>query len=739
MKIPIVFFIACAFLISAFAPLALAADATPSSCTIEGKTYNEYDFDPSTNKCRLCLPSVSTTRWSTTDNSCLCLCGVRKSAIPTECVNEIYYHGGNAWPSPNVEDASVGGCGRNWCTGSQLGKMCCITNAFSESGNYCVTPQDKRISIVPDPSEIICKFANPVHAGVPACPLPLPGEAGGTPTTSPADSCVGKKPRDSCGEQKWCCKSQCVSSTLACPATFYGYGTFLMQTGDHVEIEDYDFFLADVASSKDRAALNVSKSGSVIEGFKPLKVGEKEIQLFVAKVKLLSITTDAQNAFNAEISFAQSNGRATTTPTGSPYPTYSANPTPSPSPTPAPSLPPKPTPAPGSQIPAGCEVFSACGGAPPQQCVEKGASIAAFSCREAASGKKWKCRQKWESSTALLFCPPCPPGFSLDKCDGLIDKKSFCSKDYESECSATMGCGSDETLSEIAPCDYVASGLKYCCKTPPGMLAPSATPTPMPWPPEGQTLLSPVPPANANASNASRKEKGLVEQLARAVLGPPPLVNITKFTNFPLGIQIPIFEGRPLPVLESADNGAFVEVSSAYKLVEKMNCSGPSDCECSYLSKPGAEVTNFQCVFHPPVNGSYELLAWDVNGNDNLEYVHSVKLVPGEYASLVEELEKEKINLIVSLLGLLLLFALLALAYFAYRKISARFLRLQRLNKKKEHVEQEMKMLKYRFMRRELSDSSYQKLQDVLEKEFNQIKVDIADEISRQNKRKKWF
>ncbi len=726
-------------LLAIFSILALAsvahADTTPTpalpaQCTIDGKNYNEFDFDLSTNKCRLCLPEVSASQWSTTDNPCLCLCGVRRSSIPQTCISEIYFHAGGAWPSPNGQDVSSGGCGRNWCAGGMNGSMCCVTNAFPDSNNYCIAPSDKRISIVPDPSNSTCSYSNPVHDAPPDCPLPLPGQASGNSTNPPAFQCGGKNDRDPCGSQgNWCCKNACVSASQPCPEAFGDFGTFQMHLGDHAELGEYDVFLVD-GSPSGLAWLNLSKSGSVISSKIILETGKPKAifdkSRAITNATLLRTYGEGKTGFTAEIQFLAPQAR----------PTPSAIATPSPSPTPTDENPAIDARKYFNQPPEGCEVFSACGGTPPSDCVEQKAEVAAFSCREAATGKRWKCRQVWESDWSAI-CPSCPPGFTHDGCKFggpyFVQSKAYCHKDYESDCASDAGCGSDQTLSEISSCDYVASGLKYCCKTPMGLELPSPTPTPIPLPPIARQAQS----GEENQTNAP--QKGIVEKIARAVLGPPPLVNITAFVHFPVGVVIPIYEGKSLPIVESADNGAFVEVRAAYKIADKMNCTGPSDCECSPLSRTADTLVNFQCVFHPPVNGTYSLIVRDVQGNDNSEYVHLVQLTPGQSAKLETALEKEKIDLILMFVFALFALAILAVAYFAYQKISAKFLRLRHLQQKKKHLEQEQKMLKYRFMRREISESSYQKLLDAIEKETNQVKVDIVDEMEKQSKRKRWF
>ncbi|MFA6048596.1 MAG: hypothetical protein WC792_01440 [Candidatus Micrarchaeia archaeon] len=726
------FAILALFSILTLAPFALAdaAPALPAQCTINGTAYNEYDFNPANDKCQLCVPGVSTTQWSATNHPCLCICGMRKSAVPPSCVDEIYYHGGNAWPANNSQDAPTGGCGRNWCAGGEggKGKMCCVTNAYGN--DYCTAPSDKRISIVDDPSGI-CNYTNDVPPLAPACPLPLPGElAPAIPQTNP---CENKEDRENCGTAKACCKGVCVTEGAECKAAFTGFGNYSLHIGDHVELGEYDLFLVDGTRSG-IAWLNLSKSGSIISSKIILEKGAAEKQISagpgtIAKAALLRVYDDAAGKFTAEILLSAPQ----------------AKPSPLPTKTPAPTPKPKDDELPAlsrnyfNNPPEGCELFSACGGAPPAGCVEKKAPTTAFTCREAAKGKIWRCRTRYETPGSFLLCPQCPQGFTHGGCaagEGFGMQKALCHKDYASDCATEAGCGSDETLGEISSCDFNASGLKYCCATPEGIAPQEPTPVPV--------LLPPIPtpaqnPAVNASENATGPQKNILEKAARAILGPPPVVNITRLIHFPIGLQIQVFEANPFPVVEGADNGAFVEVRAAYKLSDKMNCTGPSDCECSLLSRTADTLVNYQCVFHPPVDGVYNLIAWDVNGNDNWEYVHSVKLTPGAPAVLQTALEKEKLDLILLFLSAILFIALAAAAYYAYHKISARFLRLQRLRAKKDHLEQEQKMLKYRFMRREISDASYQKLQDAIEKEMNEVKVDIADEVERQAKRRKWF
>ncbi|MFQ5405794.1 MAG: hypothetical protein ACE5DI_01415 [Candidatus Micrarchaeia archaeon] len=739
-----------------------ASAAAGSKCVIDGAAYNEYDFDSSTTKCRLCLPSVSETSWSTTDDPCLCLCGVRKSAIPQACVDEIYYHGGNDWPNPNVEDAKGGGCGRNWCVGGQMGKMCCVTNAFKSSNEYCVKPFDKRVLVVDDPSAETCfNFYNPPHKKAPNCPV-VPGQTSGVALET-QNECASASERSSCNGG-YCCKKNCVSTSEVCTVAFEGFGVYNLQIGDHVEIGEYDYFLADVSSLEDFVLVNVSKSGSVIEGFKHLNKDDEPLVFFGVGMKLENIFNDSFGFFNARMSFTAPDGsiptklpEATVFPKADVVSGSQSSEFPSVSWEGQGSLEDALNVS-SSDVPtstglgeygavAGCNLFGVCGGLIPQECSQSGASVASYRCTERSGGKRWMCRQNWESDWNFLSCPPCPQEFTFDKCVGGgflgMQRRSFCFQDYSTECfSDANACGSDQALQSF-DCQFTLVGVKYCCRTGKAVASERPTTTLVATPSldssssaDGPQLVFPgVSTGQAGAAGDEVDRGSIPDQVSRFFFSPPPVVNITRFVSFPIGIRLSLSQNQAYPVVESVDNGAYVHVNSTFKLTSRMRCFGPSACECGLLQRVNDSNTVFQCTFRPPVNGDYDLIAMDVHGNDNKDFVHQARLIPGQPAVLIAVVEREKVDLLLFLTAFAVFMALVFAGYFVYRKLRARALRMQRLLKKKKRLEQELSMLKYRYLKREIDEKSYQSLQTVLEREFNELNVKIADETERQHKR----
>ena len=257
--------------------------------------------------------------------------------------------------------------------------------------------------------------------------------------------------------------------------------------------------------------------------------------------------------------------------------------------------------------------------------------------------------------------------------------------------------------------------------------ASTASPSPFPVPgqqgsqfkpPSGQASPTPFPP-NENQSFYDRAHEFVYGYPATKV----NITNITRLVVFPAGVEMPEEHDSNFVIGEMVNVGYGI-AESTNKLAT-IRCSGSSLCECKFSANFSEGRTVFQCSFFPFVNGTYQLYVRDVLGNDNSKFIHSVRLVPNKYAELVYSPPQDRLALV--LLGLVLLAMLAyALAYYASR-LRSRQTVLEKLSAKKAMVENDLKTIQYRFMKREITQDEYLQQYGAKQAELSQVESRIKE------------
>ncbi|MFQ5405795.1 MAG: hypothetical protein ACE5DI_01420 [Candidatus Micrarchaeia archaeon] len=171
-------------------------------------------------------------------------------------------------------------------------------------------------------------------------------------------------------------------------------------------------------------------------------------------------------------------------------------------------------------------------------------------------------------------------------------------------------------------------------------------------------------------------------------------------------------------------------------------------CSCSLRHKLSPELFAdksllyrvFNCVVNANetglVNGSYRLLAFDSHGFSN-ELRDKIVLVPGASSVVTEREVVVTANdpFLTALLALVLLSVVGAVAFQVREKLKSEEEKRNALFKKKAQVENDFKMLKYRFLKRELDEVSFRKIWDAKEKEYSDIKTRILEQQERLKKK----
>lgn len=178
--------------------------------------------------------------------------------------------------------------------------------------------------------------------------------------------------------------------------------------------------------------------------------------------------------------------------------------------------------------------------------------------------------------------------------------------------------------------------------------------------------------------------------------------------------------------------------------LESISCQpreeGASVCECNFekelyssdFSNSSYNITAFSCVVSPGkklVNGNYSLTVADVygasNGGRDVFYLEPGVPNIGVYR---EPAAASWDSLYALIAGIALIStALYTLNYFK-KKVEAREARRNQYSAKKAQVENDFKMLKYRFLKRELDEVSFRRLWDEKQKEYSEVKTRLLEE-----------
>ncbi|NYZ75021.1 hypothetical protein H0O03_02035 [Candidatus Micrarchaeota archaeon] len=233
-------------------------------------------------------------------------------------------------------------------------------------------------------------------------------------------------------------------------------------------------------------------------------------------------------------------------------------------------------------------------------------------------------------------------------------------------------------------------------------LAPTPTPTPTPAPSVAAATPSPTP--------------GLLESI---VGSRAPDANIS----------VGSLATRPSVILENVQTHASAMVSSDQPITG-VTCDSPTEnseslCNCELTSQgmQGNATTYLaDCVISPPVRGRYVIVFTNAAG---AKKTAELMLTPGEEAKLQVVQQAQPFTFYAVAAIAVMLFA--GGAYLIARKLEDIVTYKQRLIEKRGSILNDMKMLKYRLMKRELDEVAYKKAYDLKQRELAEVEARIAE------------
>ncbi len=263
---------------------------------------------------------------------------------------------------------------------------------------------------------------------------------------------------------------------------------------------------------------------------------------------------------------------------------------------------------------------------------------------------------------------------------------------------------------------------------------PFATPTPLPV-----TSLQPV----AIGTGTLIPPKEFSENFSAQVVRPAIKVQsgeseakakaesfIVNITNF-----VTDSEKVPFGPVEFGGNGTVFSTTN----LSEITCEGKTECSCkfttSFIAEGGQNTTWFRCIFQPIVNGSYSIIVSD-------QYDHlgkyNLSLVPGRSPVLFRVVETAAATdpLFTALLVLVLLSMVSGTAYLVREKMESEKNKRLALFNRKAQIENDFKMLKYRYLKRELDDVAFKKIWDAKEKEYSDVKARLLEQQEKEKKGK---
>jgi hypothetical protein len=178
------------------------------------------------------------------------------------------------------------------------------------------------------------------------------------------------------------------------------------------------------------------------------------------------------------------------------------------------------------------------------------------------------------------------------------------------------------------------------------------------------------------------------------------------------------FFSNPSPIAEgTAATGSGV-FRTTFPLTQ-IRCDGPSYCGCTIFEKHG-ELQPFECDFSAPVNGTYSFIAYDELGNSNAGFPRSAVLVPGHAAQIVVS-TAVPLYALVSVIVIALTASIFA-CFKVFDLLFAGYKRAAFLKTRVSALEDEFRLLKYRYMKRELDEISFKRAWAANEAEYTSLK-----------------
>ena len=181
-------------------------------------------------------------------------------------------------------------------------------------------------------------------------------------------------------------------------------------------------------------------------------------------------------------------------------------------------------------------------------------------------------------------------------------------------------------------------------------------------------------------------------------------------------------------------------IVNASKAVKNFSCSGPSGCVCKLekirvngklqdnqffpdaTGNYGNYSYNVSCKFMPPVNGNYSIFAYD-NAQEVPTNTIGILLTPGQlpvvYVIAPQSGSMPAIVVIASVVIALGMLAFAAFALFDFMFRDAR--KAAALEAQKEQIIEDIKMVKYRFMKRQIDEATFRRTMSEKEKEYTLI------------------
>ncbi|MBI5224747.1 hypothetical protein HY989_02665 [Candidatus Micrarchaeota archaeon] len=183
------------------------------------------------------------------------------------------------------------------------------------------------------------------------------------------------------------------------------------------------------------------------------------------------------------------------------------------------------------------------------------------------------------------------------------------------------------------------------------------------------------------------------------------------------------------PAIVEYNNVNKFEASVSVSELSNVICISPEtspECYCKIIENfepQGVNLAQFQCEFRPPVSGTYQInlesskkMAW---GN------FSVIMRPGEAPIIEQKIPQNQFGEMIFAIIFLGMIVCSYLFYFFYKLVNRKRDALNKVYEERQKTEDDMKVLRYRFFKREIDVNTYNSVFQQKEKEL----ADINDKI----------
>jgi len=193
-------------------------------------------------------------------------------------------------------------------------------------------------------------------------------------------------------------------------------------------------------------------------------------------------------------------------------------------------------------------------------------------------------------------------------------------------------------------------------------------------------------------------------------------------------VRIDRFSTSPSPIDENTETNStgFINASD---IITNFSCTGNSACNCWTLSNLLETYVMetytwysypFQCRFKTPVKGNYSIIAYSIDSAASDEFI--VSLNQNERAIITTVSQGESVPVIAVVASVVIALGMLAFGAFAFFDFLFRDAKkISSLEARKSQIVEDIKMAKYRFMKRQIDEATFRKTTAEKEKEYTLV------------------